>query len=244
MRQFGKIGFPAPFIILVALMAATAARGSVPIEVVYGAGRNRMAMKLWQDAEEHLKKDDVDNAQRSVDAALRSDPTLWPALYTRAKVFILQRKYELAIKDCSEALDQSPTFVEAALLRARANAALGRYAASLKEIDYVIAIRPRSDALGRAFSDRTWLRSACPDPAFRDGKQAIKDATAACKFLLWDEHRLDTLAAAYAEAGDFDSAVSYEEKALATKGIASDDAKMFQHHLDLFKQHRPIRSSG
>jgi tetratricopeptide (TPR) repeat protein len=168
MRQFGRIGFTAVFIMLVALIAATGARGSVPIKAVYGKGVNRIAMKLWRDAEEELKNGDVENAHRNVDAALRSDPTLWPALYTRAKVFIRQHKYELAIQDCSEALRQSPTFIEAALLRADANAALGRYAASLKEIDHVIAIRPRSDALGRALSDRAWLRSTCPDPCISE----------------------------------------------------------------------------
>jgi hypothetical protein len=58
-----------------------------------------------------------------------------------------------------------------------------------------------------------------------------------------DDDMIDTLAAAYAEAGDFDSAVSYEERALATKGISANDAKVFQHHLALFKQHRPLRLS-
>jgi tetratricopeptide (TPR) repeat protein len=243
MRQFRKMRFTAAFIILVALVAATGARAGTPIEIVYGRGRNRVAMKLWQDAEDQLNKGDVENARRNVDAAIRSDPTLWPALYTRAKVFMMQRKYELAVQDCSEALRQCPTFIEAALLRAGANEALGRHAACLKEIEHVISIRPRSDALGRAYGDRAWLRATCPDPAFRDGKQAIKDATAACKFLHWDEGRLDTLAAAYAEAGDFDSAVRYEEQALGTKGISAEDAKVFQHHLELFRQHRPIRAS-
>jgi tetratricopeptide (TPR) repeat protein len=232
-------------IILLAVVAAREGRGTVPIEVVYGVGRNKVAMKLWEDAETQLKNGDVENARRNVEAALRSDPQLYPELYTRAKVFIRQHKYELAIQDCTEALRRDSTFVEAALLRASANAKLGRYAASLKEVEHVISIRPRIDGLARAIAERAWLRATCPDPSFRNGRQAIKDATTACKLMEWrDEDTIDTLAAAYAEAGDFDSAVRYEQEALSTKGISADDSKIFQYHLELYKQHRPYRETA
>jgi len=230
--------------ILLAVFAVTHAQGSLPVVIEYGPGTNVVARKFWEDAEAELKTGDVENARRNVDAALRSDPKFWPALYTRAKVFLRQGKPELAIQDCSEALRQYPPFFEAALLRASANAALGRYAESLKEIEHVIAIRPRTTGLARALIDRAWIRSVCPDPSFRNGRQAIKDATAACRIMSWnDEDMIDTLAAAYAEAGDFDSAVRYEEQALAIKGITAQDLKSLRNHLALFKQHRPLRLS-
>jgi hypothetical protein len=53
-----------------------------------------------------------------------------------------------------------------------------------------------------------------------------------------DEDMIDTLAAAYAEAGDFDSAVRYA--AQAVKGISSEDAKVFREHLAWFQQCKPI----
>ena len=230
--------------VLLAVLTAIEAQGSLPIVIEYGVGRNKTAMKFWRDAEAQLKNGEVENARRSADAALRNDPTFWPALYTRAKVFLREGKPELAIQDCGAALRQNPAFFEAALLRASANAALGRYAESLKEIEHVISIRPRTTGLARALIDRAWIRSVCPDPSFRNGKQAIKDATAACKIMSWnDEDMIDTLAAAYAEAGDFDSAVRYEEQALAIKGITAQDLKSLRNHLALFKQHRPLRLS-
>jgi tetratricopeptide (TPR) repeat protein len=230
--------------VLLAVLTAMEAQGSLPIVIEYGVGRNKTAMKFWRDAEAQLKNGEVENARRSADAALRNDPTFWPALYTRAKVFLREGKPELAIQDCGAALRQNPAFFEAALLRASANAALGRYAESLKEIEHVIAIRPRTTGLARALADRAWLRATCPDPSFRNGRQAIKDAKAACGIMSWDdEDMIDTLAAAYAEAGDFDSAVRYEEKALTTKGISADDSRVFQSHLAVFKQHQPVRSS-
>ena len=70
----------------------------------------------------------------------------------------------------------------------------------------------------------------------------MKDAKAACSIMIWkDEHMIDTLAVAYAEVGDFNSAVQYVSQALAMKGISPDGAKLFQKHLTLFQQHKPIR---
>ena len=54
---------------------------------------------------------------------------------------------------------------------------------------------------------------------------------------------IDTLAIAYAEVGDFDSAVRYEEKALALVGVKANDSERLHEHLDSFRQHRPLRGS-
>jgi two-component SAPR family response regulator len=56
-----------------------------------------------------------------------------------------------------------------------------------------------------------------------------------------DEDMIDTLAAAYAETGDFNSAVQYAAQALAIKGISSEDSKRIQRHLESFQQRKPIR---
>lgn len=230
-------------ILLIAVVAVTsAARAGVPIHVQAGVARNRAAIKLLKEAEDQFETGNLEEAKSRIDAALRSDPKLWPALYTRAKVFLLQDKCELAIRDCNEALRQSRTFIEAALLRANANACLGRYSEALKEIDHCITIRPRSDAYARALKNRAWLLATCHDPAFRNGEQAIKDAMNACKLLHWqDENAIDILAAAYAEVGDFDSAVQYAQQALAISGISPMDSKRIQRHLALYKQDKPVR---
>ena len=234
----------APILLIALITVTTALRGSVPIDIRAGHGVNRIAIKLLKEAEEQLKTGDVEKAQHSIDAALRSDPTFWPALYTRAKVFYYKHKCELAVKDCDEALRQNRTFIEAALLRAGANACLGKYAEALKEINHCISLHPRSDAYARALSNRARIRATCPDPTFRDGKAAVKDALNACKLMDWqDEISLNVLSMAYAEVGDFNSAVRYAEQALTTKEISPVSSKKIQRHLALFRQHQPIRSS-
>ncbi|PYK72884.1 MAG: hypothetical protein DME44_03125 [Verrucomicrobia bacterium] len=85
---------------------------------------------------------DLRAAARTIGEALRIDPTLWLTYFMRARLFVLQHKYESAIQDCNWVLAKYSAFVEAALLRAEANARLGKYADSLRELDHVVAIPP------------------------------------------------------------------------------------------------------
>ena len=238
-KQLGQMaGFFAVFIAII--VCTTVTQANVPIIVQHGAGKQTV-MKLCADASEQLRNGDVAGAKRNVDRALQIDPKLWPALYVRAQIFRKEGKYELAIQDCNEALRQYPGFVEAALLRASINVRLRKYAEALKEFDYLISIHPRPVTLARALSDRAWFRATCPDSSFRNGQQAVKDAKAACSIMQWkDEDMIDTLAVAYAETGDFDSAVQYASQALAMKGVSSESAKVFREHLAWFQQRKRV----
>jgi len=224
------------------LSVVSVASASVPI-IIATPGRMVAAMKLVTDAQDKLQKNDAAGAKRNVDAVLQRDPTFWPALYVRAQIYSHQGKYDLALKDCNEALHQDRSVVEAALLRANINARLGKHAEALKEYDYLVSLHPRNVTLARVMSDRAWFRATCPNASFRNGQQAVKDAKAACSIMTWkDEQIIDTLAAAYAETGDFNSAIQYVSQALAMKGISPDNTKLFQQHLALFQQRKAIRS--
>ena len=226
---------------LVILTSTLGVHAKVPI-IVATPQRMQAAMKMVADAQDLLEKGDVADAKRNVDTVLQHDPTFWPALYVRAQIYSHEGKYDLALKDCNEALRQDRSVVEAALLRANINARLAKYAEALKEFDYLVSLHPRNVTLARVLSDRAWFRATCPNESFRNGQQAVKDAKAACSIMVWkDEHMIDTLAAAYAETGDFNSAVQYVSQALAVKGISPDSTKLFQRHLASFQQHKPIR---
>jgi Tfp pilus assembly protein PilF len=218
----------------------TSVHGSVPI-IVNTPAHQRAVVKLCSDASDQLRKGDIAGAKRNVDAALRIDPKLWPALYVRAQIFKREGKYELAIQDCNEALRQYPGFVEAALLRASIYVRLGKYAEASKEFSYLVSIHPRSVTFARVLSDRAWFQPTCPNSSFRNGQQAVRDAKTACSIMAWkDEDMIDTLAVAYAEIGDFDSAVRYAAQAVAVKGISPEDAKVFREHLAWFQQRKRI----
>ena len=95
--------------------------------------------------------------------------------------------------------------------------------------------------IAKAYNSRAWLWATCPDEKYRDGKRAVESATLACELTDWKEaYYLDTLAAAYAECGDFAHAIEYQEKA---QGLYKDekDREKGRDRLALYREKKPYR---
>ena len=203
----------------------------------------RSALDAANQAADLYKKGDFEGARHLYDVAIRDDPRLYLALYFRGEISMRQHRWELAVQDFNAALSKSPGFFLAAIRRGEANARLGRYELSLADYDKVLSLHPMIGSRGRAKTARAWLRATCPNPAFRDGKKAVEDAKGACNLCSWgDWLYIDTLAAAYAEAGDFDSAIKFEQKAIS-KAKNDDDTKGAQARLALYEKHQPYRDA-
>lgn len=226
-------------LVLVLLAGLTMAQNVFPAVIEYGRGNQQLLGKVLK-ANDEFNDGEVEAALRDVNAVLGSDPKFFPAYLVRAEIYLAQGKPQLAVQDCDAGLKIEPQLVDLAILRAIANGALHKYAASLAELDHVIALRPpRSAMMSLAFNQRAWLRATCPEAAFRNGQKAIADAKRACSITgNSNAGYLDTLAAAYAEAGDFDSAVKVEQQAIKAGGNSAS----YRAHLASFQQRRPIRS--
>ena len=85
-----------------------------------------------------------------------------------------------------------------------------------------------------------WLRATCPDEKYRNGQQAVEYATKVCELTAWKQPwYFDTLAAAYAEAGDFDKAVEWQKKGM---DLAPADQKAdYESRLKLYQEKKPYR---
>jgi tetratricopeptide (TPR) repeat protein len=91
----------------------------------------------------------------------------------------------------------------------------------------------------------SWLLATCPDDKARDGKRAVEYATTACERTGWkDPFCLDTLAAAFAEAGQFEEAVRYETRALDDPALKGDLRMAAKRRLELYRQNKPFRDQG
>jgi serine/threonine-protein kinase len=104
------------------------------------------------------------------------------------------------------------------------------------------AIR-RDPEFALAHRHLAWLLAAGPD-GIRAGKQAVEHATRACELTGWKHPELiDTLAAAYAEAGDFARAVEYQKKALAFPTFEQAHGAAGREKLALFAQKKSYRDA-
>ncbi len=113
----------------------------------------------------------------------------------------------------------------------------GRYSEALESVNSDLEYGPDSAYL---HNNKAWLLATCPDDAVRDGELAIEHATKACELSGWNNVMfLDTLAAAYAETGDFESAVKWQEEAIRLDNGAF--AVDFQKRLRLFKAGKAYR---
>jgi tetratricopeptide (TPR) repeat protein len=108
-----------------------------------------------------------------------------------------------------------------------------------------IAMYEKAAEQGEAdgYNGLAWVLATCPLAAFRDGRRAVEAATRACELTEWkNPNNLDTLAAAFAESGDFESAVKWQTKQLETLDLTPSQIADAKAHLALFKLHKPFRT--
>ncbi len=110
---------------------------------------------------------------------------------------------------------------------------------------YLEALRLRPDSPD-VLNNLAWLLATCPDAHIRNGSQAVGYAGRACELTHYHMTPLvGTLAAAYAEAGRFDDAISTAEKACAMASESGDRdlLKRNQDLLALYLKHLPYHES-
>jgi tetratricopeptide (TPR) repeat protein len=190
---------------------------------------------------ELAESENYEKARQYFDAAIRRDPKEWPPYFSRALVFAHEQKWALAAQDLNTVLQFSPTNYLAAIFRGWMNERLGNYKSSLAEYDRILSLRPLPLTRALTLNSRAWLRATCPDASLRNAQKAIADAKAACNLTAWGKpNHIDTLAAACAEAGDFASAVRFEQQALAHEREEAN-RKAYGHRLSMYQAQHPFR---
>lgn len=218
-----------------------------------------------------LNKNKPVEARKYFDAALRIEPTRWTAYYNRAIAFRLEKNWKAALSDLNQTLRFQPAFFEASWVRALTYESMGDYAGEIKELSSLAKLTYQVGEPGQmalVLNQRAWIHATCSNAAFRDGKAAVEDAKKACDLVKWKRAQyLDSLAAAYAEAGDFDSAVRCQQQAIDVNRSGKDDSIMktgsiggdklavmhannlqkslpgYLKRLEIYKQHHPYRDT-
>jgi tetratricopeptide (TPR) repeat protein len=192
--------------------------------------------------EAHLLRRDYDAAIASYDAALRFQPDDWGVRINRARAYIGKREFDRAVADSSETLRLNPAFDHGYCYRAVAYAGRGDYGRAVKDYEAALRLVPDHPAATRNLA---WLRATCPDAKYRDADLAVEGAKKACELTAWrSAAAFDTLAAAYAEAGQFDEAVKWQKKALADRKLAEESGGEMRGRLRLYEARKPYRAAA
>jgi tetratricopeptide (TPR) repeat protein len=171
----------------------------------------------------------------------RLQSKLAKAFYSRACIYSRKGDFDKAIEDSTEFVRLMPNSSETYWCRSTIYYRMGEYGKSIA--DCAESIRYNSDN-PQCYNNLAWIQATCPDPQFRNAKEALANAKKACEL---DGEKnwtcLGTLAAAYAENGDFEKAREYAQKALEL-ATEEKDKEECRSHLELFKQDKPFHDKA
>jgi tetratricopeptide (TPR) repeat protein len=156
-----------------------------------------------------------------------------------AMLYSAQNEPSNAIKAFSEVLAEDPDNFVA--LRGRADALLGvgKHAEAVADYERALKIEPADPGMLNNFA---WVLATSPSDKLRNGRRALELAKKASELTGHKAaHILSTLAAAYAETGDFRSAIDWSQKAVAA-GSPDQKGELAQE-LASYRGGKPWRES-
>jgi tetratricopeptide (TPR) repeat protein len=184
----------------------------------------------------------LDEAVADLERVMQLNPKFAGAYINRGAVYLQKGKVDSAIADYNKAIDLNPNSVAAYSGEARAHMRKKDYPRASYYLEKITQLNPTE--FDAALNSLAWLLATCPDTRARDGKKAIEIAQKACELSHWKPWAyIDTLAAAYAETGDFDQAVKYQSQALKIAPPENELVQGAKQRLELYKQHKPYRES-
>jgi tetratricopeptide (TPR) repeat protein len=115
---------------------------------------------------------------------------------------------------------------------------LKRYNQAVVDLLEAVTVDPKSTD---AFNSLAWLLATCPDSTVRNGIKATEYIGRALqldpnKWALWD-----TRAAVFAENGDFENAVKWEQRCLQRKDLSQAERHKTTERLALYRARKPYR---
>ena len=176
-------------------------------------------------------------------SAVAAKPDFAAAHYNLALTLLDVERLDNAFEQFRQTLALDPGYLDAHTGLGNLLAARGRFAEAMGHYKTVLAVNPEN---ARAVQMLAWLQATSPQAVQRNAAEAIELARWACQLTgnRWAEP-LDTLGAAYAEAGRFPEAVTAARKALAlaTKRDERQLAEAVRSRIALYEAGKPYHQS-
>jgi cytochrome c-type biogenesis protein CcmH/NrfG len=189
----------------------------------------------------YLGQGNVDEAISLLQAAvdLRSDNS--PAQENLAKALLQKGRVSEALIHYRKLLELQPDNIEVHNIVGTVLIREGRAREAVDEWQKVLTIQPDN---GNAMSNLAWVFATSPDDSLRDGPKAVQLASEALRI---SGRRIPilfrTLAAAYAEVGDYSKAIETAQEGadLAHSQGNSGLATELQQNIAFYRTERPLR---
>lgn len=178
-------------------------------------------------------------------AAIEIQPRIVEAYVALGRAYMGLGQPQRAVEEFERALAIWPDYVSALVHIGRARIQQRRWQEAADALRRAMKLDPRDRD---AKLERAWLLAVCPQASLRDGAAAAAMVQPMCARdgpLRGQPRPLDVLAAAYAELGRFDEAVSSARRALAA--AKSDPRKHdslaaeIERRIELYESGRPYR---
>jgi Flp pilus assembly protein TadD len=202
------------------------------------------------DAETHCnlgaalaRQGQFDEAMTHCQAALAVQPDNAEAHCQFGNALACRGQLDEAVAHYRRALEIQPDNAAAHNSLALVSAGQGRNDQALTHYRKAVELQPGNAEFQKNLA---WLRATCPETSLRNGAEAVELAQQANRLSGGQRADiLDTLAAAYAEAGWFPEALAAEHKALERAQQRNDpaSAEAMQARLALYKTARPYRQT-
>ena len=182
---------------------------------------------------------DFTSAESEFATALQAEPGNARAIDGLGRVLARQNRLDEAAVRFLESMRLDPKNAQVHLHYAMSLSAHRQFREAIVEYRKALTL---DDRLSMAYNNLAWMLAANPDPTIRNGQEAVKLAERACR--LTNEEQpfyLVTLAAAYAETGDFKNAIIAAEKArdIARKAGLETLAQQNEKRLEYYRVGRP-----
>jgi tetratricopeptide (TPR) repeat protein len=203
--------------------------------------RNYRSSRAYGKGVEAIRRQEYDLAIAEFSEVIQLKPKYAGAYNNRGVSYAHKADWDKATADFNEAIRLNPEYVEAYYNRGLAYGGKGDYDKAIANYGEAIRLSPY---YAEAYNNLAWLLAVCPDAKVRNGKKAIEYAKKACELSEWETPSwFGALAAAYAEAGDFDNAVKWQTKYLdanyPNSNPSNDTPEKARQRLGLYEQKKP-----
>ncbi|RPJ36800.1 MAG: hypothetical protein EHM35_07500 [Planctomycetaceae bacterium] len=188
----------------------------------------------------HEQRHEYAKAIEEFRLALSEEPNHVESLYLLASCLARLDREQEAISYARKAVEIAPKSPLVHGLLGGLLCSTGQYGEALAHLEAAHAANTGDVTVA---NNLAWLLATCPDAAYRDGPRALRLAEWACKATSYKSPPLlDSLAAAYAETGQFDQAVKVTRQAISiVRANPKASTETLESRLTLYLARRPYR---